>query len=485
MPAWKGYIPDQEANYFELLLGHVAAKGKEAGLERLCGWYRRGYRLREPHRFQQYFNALLYNEAANVRRWALNAIALAGTRKDNLLAVLDAIERDRGDPDILAAGVAALVKLTAPDELLGTLEKIHVPLEGATLLAAAQHTTAFASRLAASRVDPETAGGSELRLATVLVGLNKAPKNIFSIGHDNEAVIGELNLHHDKMVAQYSVWAVCEREDLGVGHLRLDLKDLESRPDNVRGWTFQLIASRPNAAADHREYLLLGSQDPSDKARLGLAAGLRRTYFDGLEELIVDWFAAETNAEVRLAILDHMAAHADRIPGYLDAVKAAYREAGTGSMIRARLEAGALGTEAHRELKKIAYAADGASLFGSLPLEVTHVTNISGKNVNIGIVGGSGKVVVQGDLNLNQTNIAQAKSSLAELRRLLESDGVSSAEGKELLEAAEAKPGKSTIGRLLDWMKKFKEGAEYAVGTSKAFSSIYGTLSDLAEALPD
>jgi hypothetical protein len=278
----KGFISDQEASYIELLLGHVDARGKENGLERLCTHYRRGFRLRNPHPVRQTLNALLYSADASVRRWSLNAIALIGNRHDNLHPILDAIERDRGNEDILGAGIAALVALTQPDDLVQLLGGIGVPLEGPALLAAAQQTDAYTAQLAANRIKVDSASDAELRLAVVLIGLNKAPEHLFDLSHENRAVIGSVNRHHEPSVAQYSVWAICENAGLSLADLGVPLADIEGLPANVRGYVFRLITADAETAEKHRQYLVVGSEDPSEKARLGLAAGLQPVYFDGL-----------------------------------------------------------------------------------------------------------------------------------------------------------------------------------------------------------
>jgi hypothetical protein len=51
------------------------------------------------------------------------------------------------------------------------------------------------------------------------VGLNKAPENLFEPKYENAEIVGVLNNHHDGLVAQYSVWAICENPRLNIDHL--------------------------------------------------------------------------------------------------------------------------------------------------------------------------------------------------------------------------------------------------------------------------
>ena len=477
-PPVKGYISDQEASYIGLLLDHVDPRGKENGLERLCAHYRRGFRLRNPHRVRQSLNGLLYNDDANVRRWALNAIALTGTRSENLQATLDAIGRDRGNEDILGAGIAALVSLTQPDDLIELLSGIGVPLEGATLLAAAQQTDVYTPKLAANRIRVDRASDSELRLAAVLIGLNKAPEHLFEPSHENRAVIGSLNSHHDRSVAQYSVWAICENAALGVSDLGIQLADIESLPDNVRGYVLRLVAADADTAKQYLEYLVCGSEDPSEKARLGLATGLRQVYFDGLEGLTVDWFGDEASEVVKDHLLDHMAAHADNCPAYREAVVTAYTFGGIGSLVRSRLEAAAAKTSVFADLRRIAIRGDTLSLFGEADFGAKNVNQFNAQNINIGTVAGD-NAKIENAIGSIQNNAQGAQEVLGLLAGLLSKSAATGGElsyGTDLVTVAQKEPSKITLEKVVDWMKSIKDGGNYALAAGHEFHEIYDKL---------
>lgn len=484
----RGFIGGPEAAYLLLLLGHVASEGKERGLERLCGHYQRGYRLKDPHPFQQAFTALLYNATPSVRRWALNAIAVAGSRSENLQPVLDAIARDRANDDILAAGIGALIFLTKEEERPAILRKIDVALEGATLLAAAQQAPVYQGELARRRVNIDIASAPELRLASVLVGLDKAPEHLFELGHKNSAVIGRLNGHPDPMVAQYSAWAICEHPALDLSNMASPIEDIESRPERVRAYTYRLLTADPATAQRYREYVELGSSDPSPRARGGLAVGLSKAYFDGLEEITVDWHTSEQDVSVKDAVLDHMVAHSHRSDVYYAKALDEYTEAGIGALKRARMEAAAEGLPIFGEFRKIALRGESLSLFPDAPLfggkSVTN--NFSAQNLNVGMVAGDG-AKVEGGVNTAQVNYAaEVVGQLQALKALLQSaeGGKEIEEGKQLIAAAEATPSKGTIDKVLGWMKQLKEGTGYAVATTEAFGKTLEALGSLAEKLP-
>jgi hypothetical protein len=235
------FIDLRDAAYLELLIGDRDPESRKIGLQRLCKLYRQGLRHRENERLTVHLMGLLFDDAPKVKRWALNALALVGSRK-NVPAITEAIQRNRNDPDILGAGISALCALLSEGEARAELAKADLPIEGSILLAAVQHSGHFQNELRVTRVNIDYAGAPELRLAGILVGLNKAPENLFSLTLPNYEIIGELNRHPDHVVAQYSVWATYEHPKLSLKNLRLPLHDVESQPPNVRKYVYQLAA---------------------------------------------------------------------------------------------------------------------------------------------------------------------------------------------------------------------------------------------------
>ncbi|MCP3460721.1 hypothetical protein [Bradyrhizobium sp. CCGUVB23] len=230
-------------------------------------------------------------------------------------------------------------------------------------MAAVQHSGHFQNELRVARVQIDYADPPELRLAGILVGLDKAPENLFTLNMPNRKVIGELNLHPDPIVAQYSIWATYENPNFNLKDLRLPLHDVEAQPPNIRKYAFQLAVKDVQTAQDNYEFLVQGSEDPDPEPRAGLATGLRGIYFDGLETLIMDWFADEDVDRVKQRLLEHMARNADNCAAYAGPVLRAYEAANPGSLTRARLEAAARHTSLYPAMKRIEYNADGQDLF--------------------------------------------------------------------------------------------------------------------------
>lgn len=363
---YRDSIPQHEEIYLEHLLGDGDPNSREQGLERLCKNLRAGRQLRRTGRFLTLLVGLLHDEAASVRRWALNALALIGT-KAQLAAVRDAVSANREDPDVFAAGVSALAAIVVdPDEAKAFFQKNDMPLEGGILFAAAQQSDNFKAELRRVRVDIDYASASDLRLVGLLIGLGKAPENLFTLDHRNAEVIGALNTHDDRLVAQYSVWATYENPRLGLRDLRIPLKDIEAQRPNVRKYIYRLITAKSSDAKKHYDYLVQGSQDRQTEVREGLASGIRDIRFDAMDELVLRWLEVEENDGVRQALLEHMATNAEALPAYRLPVISHFEHAKPNSLLRARIEAASHRTPLYRDLKMISLEQEQKSLFDGL-----------------------------------------------------------------------------------------------------------------------
>lgn len=356
------FISSEETAYIELLLRDLDANSRKIGLQRLCLLYRQGLTLLNPAPVRVVLTGLLNDESEKVRRWALNALAVLGGAR-----AVDPILRSIGDlrkfPDLLGAAVSALSRLMIPDDFAKALRANDLPLEGSILFAAAQHNQAFMPQLRNARLDIDSAEPIDLRMATILVGLDRAPTRLLSPRHNNATMIGQLNSHDDPMVAQYSVWAIVGNRYLDLRNLKTSLYDIEAQPPNVRGWIYRLIAKNTSAAEKYQDIIQAGSKDSFVNAREGLAEGLRDTSFSGIDEIVVGWYLAEENDTVRQRLLDHMAGKSASYERYEQLVVDAYERAAQRSLARARLEAAARGTELYAKLKSIDLEAEKADLF--------------------------------------------------------------------------------------------------------------------------
>lgn len=481
-----GFIARREADYIQLLLGHPGPRGKEAGLERLCAHYRSGRLLRDSHNICQSLTGLLYDPDENVRRWAFNAIALVGTREQNLDATIDALNRNRGNEDVFAAGVSALVALTDPQSVQAEIKRAGLEVEGPVLLAAAQYGPGFYDRLRDVTVDPDFASATELRLATVLVGLDKAPENLFSPKYANGDVLGSFHTHGDRQVAQYAAWAAYEHPQLGLSNLGFRPTEIRDQVPDVRKYGARLLATDDASVAQHSALIDELTHDPEPKVREGLASGLLRSYSPGFEATTARWYTRETDRASKEALIEHFVANAGRCDLYRDIAIEEYKAAPQGAMLRAKLEARAEGSDIYREFRRLDLQDTSLELFGEERGKVGGTTvnnntfNINAQNV--GVVGATNEVSGGVTQSANQT-FQTATNLVDDLIRLLPEDGKVASEGRAIAEAAKAAPSKGAFEKVLGWMENTKKAASLVVATSKDFSAILDGLQDVLTSL--
>lgn len=480
----RGAIDATEAKFLELQLHSGDATTRKNALQRLCRLHRLGQRLRTPEGTVLLVIGLLYDPDKKVVRWALNAAAFL-VKADRVEAVLNAIDRNRDDPDIVGAGVAALAATNDEDRLRELLEARGLPLQGATLLAAAQKLPKLGANLTANRINIDTAPISELRLASVLVGIEKAPENMFDPNHANSEVIGALNSHPDAIVAQYSIWATMESKQLGLAHVRIPLGDVMAQRDNVRAYIYRLLASDPSAARANLDFIDEAAADPDPDARASLARGLRDTYFDGLEEVVVSWFLDEEDPKTAGYLLDHMAAQASHVPRYGELVEHEYRALAAGSPSRTRLEVAARGTSLNSTLGRIRLASDSADFFQMGVTEVTNNNSFTFNGPATGAFAGTGNAST-GDISaIYRTEAPRiASEELAKLAALIDEDASIDGGVKEDVKAASQGPKKALVEKIANWLKVAKDGGQLAGAAAAAAPAILENLSKVIPHLP-
>jgi hypothetical protein len=257
--------------------GHASRTKKS--LQQICKLYRGGFRVRTDQLagMEQSIIGLIYTQRNNekVRRWALNALARLGREANCMEAVKHVLQDFSHEPQTMAAAIAATYRMSRnPPQILKALS--YDPQMIA--LAALQHVSADRLDLSALPLDVETASPDALKLALVVVGLDRAPVNLLNPRHSNAEMVRALGGHHDNTISQYTVWAITENPTLGVGDLGINIQDIEQQPANVRAWIFQLLAMTPHDAEKHLEYIVLGTNDPDAEAKIGLAAGLKARF---------------------------------------------------------------------------------------------------------------------------------------------------------------------------------------------------------------
>jgi hypothetical protein len=464
-------------------------------LQELCQLYRSGRFVHGADRqltLRNKLNGLVFKPDPKVRRWALNAIAVAGKREHNEDAVTYVLEKHADDPEAVAAAVAALAVIN-PASLKSQGRKRRLDKD-MLVLAALQHGKVEDTQLRKTKIDIERAASEALKLALLLVGMSKAPEYLFHPRHGNAAIVTALGKHHDPIVSQYSVWAITENKDFGVRDLGIDINRLDEYPSNVRAWANRLVGSDQGFAIDHLELLERGSQDPAQEAREGLAIGIKYTCFDGLEEFTVQWLNDEGDQEIRAYIVDHMATNAHKIPTYRKMVELEYTDTATSLAKRSRIEAMCEGTPVYRELRKLSIQEQMGSLgLGGPTVQIGHLeVNVSknaSKDINITGSVQAGTISSGDGANSLGTSNFIAPSKVVAVQRLLDATsdllqdpGVEPSVKKELAaDVAEARtqPSPGRIEKVMKGLAKLETASTSSEKVIDAARNVWKQLSSI------
>ena len=482
----KSRISPEEAQFIEVALQSPSPVTRKQALQRLCQLYRRGGMLIAPNRMKAFVVQALIDEDVKVRRWAFNALAQLGEAADVPL-MMQPWKNNRSEPEVFEAGLTALAHMLPKEELLAVLKQAGVELDPSVLMALGQQTDKFAGELALVRLGVGQATDSELRGATLLIGLKKSPDTLFSGRFPVSDVIGDLNTHGDAIVAQYSFWATVEHPDLGLENIRVKPENFSQLPPNVQGWAYRVLTKDGTIAMQNYDSIVEGSESRFEVVREGVATGLRHIYYDSLDVTVADWFLEERSPAVKDALLEHMAAHVVNSSAYRDEVLRAYKEAASNSVLRSRLEAANHHAEVALEMRKMAFQMDDPQLFASVIGPTMNNTQNFNATVNTGGISNSG-VGNQGTVQFISAGEAQA-AVLPILQQLLQaleapSAPAGSAEGAQLAKEAIAEPTKGRVEHFVGWLKSIKDGGEALSGIGALAMSSYDKIAPYVQHLP-
>jgi hypothetical protein len=413
-----------------------------------------------------------------VRRWALNALARLGHEATCIEAIKHTLELYRDEPQTSAAAIAAIYRLSR--KAAEILKKLSFD-EQMVALAALQHVDAKRLDLSAFPMDVETASPDLLKLALVVVGLDRAPDNMLHPRHENAELVRALGGHDDGVVSQYSVWAITENAKLGLADVGIDIRNIEQQPPNVRGWLFRLIAMSANDDEPYVEYVQLGMQDHVSEVRTGLAVGLRDTYFDGLDALVLDWVTSEHDQDVNEHLIEHMIKHADQNPNYEAMVLEIYEKT---LSLRRRMEVCASGTALFGKFMQISMVGTGDLFRGAIINMTKNTYNVSG-GIQGGAVGIGGNAQNLGavQVHYNPQTIEAIQSELSKAERELELLSVDSDLKRQALRDvrdAKADPAPDKLAKVVSVLDKVQVRIGKAAGTITALGTIGTGIAKLA-----
>jgi hypothetical protein len=454
-------------------------------LQQICKLYRDGFRVppAELIGIEQSIVGLLYTQTRDekVRRWALNALARLGREPTCMEAIKHTLERYPDEPQTSAAAIAAIFRLSR--KAAEILKKLAFD-EQMVALAALQHVDANKLDLSALPVNVETASADLLKLALIVVGLDRAPDNMLHPRHSNPQIVRALGGHNDSIVSQYSVWAITENAGLGLGDLGIDIRNIEQQPSNVRGWLFRLVGMNASADEPYIEYIQLGMEDDVVEARTGLAIGLKDTYFDGLEPLVLDWVTSEPDQDVNEHLIEHMIKNVGQNQNYEAMVLEIYERAPPNSSLRRRMEVCASGTALYGKLMRVSMVGTG-DLFRGATINMNKNTyNISG-GIQGGAVAVGGNAENQGSVQIhyNPQTIEALQSELSKAERELELLSLDPDLKKQALEhvrEAKASPTPEKLRKVVSVLDQVNSGIIKAADTIGALGTLGAAIGKLA-----
>lgn len=391
LPLSQQYLIDpHEAEFikYEIECGNNS-RAKRA-LQLLCRHYRRGGHLHINiiRGTENAVRGALSNGQSDekVRRWGFSALSNFGNSASCWGITLDALEKHRNEPQVVSAAIATLFKLN-PGRALAEISKSSVLTPEFLHISALQVVPRQRLPDMPITIDIEKADCVTLRLALVLVGLNKAPPNLFHPTYNNSELVRALGRYDlDDLVRQYSAWACAENPNLTAKDLGIDLASLDQEPVNIRSYTYRLFAEEATGSSRNTTMIERGRWDEEAEAQLGTALGLRDTYYDGLEEIVLDWVRDERDPDVQIHLVDHICRASDRFEHYQDYACGVFNYE-TDPTVRRRMLMNASGKRLFKAFKKIEIEEEQ----GPLAFPTVHINNsnistlaISGNASNTG-----------------------------------------------------------------------------------------------------
>jgi hypothetical protein len=383
----KKRIPIEQVVFLKFEIEHGDARRKKIALQDISALYRRNFILssEELGSFEAAANGILLheNQDPKVARWCLNALAQFGRLEYCKIYIEVALRKYAGIPEIQAAGIAALCKMYR-----GNVRDI-AALTGMDpifwKLAALQNTPAGKLDLSEISIDIDKADDELLKLALITVGLNRDVQYLFHPKHENGELIKKLCQHNNPIIQQYSIWAILENKNLSILDLGISPDALHKEAPNVQSKALQLIAELEPDPRRRLYYTEEGSCYASAEAREGLAKGVKKNYYDGLEEVTLAWFDQESDLKVREILAEHFSFFSDESFVYYEKSLAIYE---ADPLLHRRLLLGADGKRLFRELKTSGMRDlfENQQIEGDLVQILKNNANPKGKMVTVNVL---------------------------------------------------------------------------------------------------
>jgi hypothetical protein len=238
------------------------------------------------------------------------------------------------------------------------------------------------------------------------------------------------------------------------------------------------MAMSPAHCLAHLDFIEAATKDQSREARLGLAHGIRDTFFDQLMPVVLNWLTGELIAEVRQEILDHVITHADRSPDYVEHAVYAYGRADQTD--RERMKGTAVKTALFPRFRQIDFKAEG-----DLFVTNNNTNNIfTFNNSPVGAVAASGTAINSGQVIYYPPQVVELlKRELAKAGTTIEGMAIPQAEKQEVAAAiadAQADPNSGTLRRVVSGLSKAAGLVTAVAGAEDTLNQIVQGISKLA-----
>lgn len=409
-------ISPGQAAFLKFEIENGDARRRKGALQELSRRYRQGDKLNAEGRnsFEKTINGIVLSDGdRKVVRWCLNALARLGTRQGSSRYVAAAMKQYEEEPEVVAAAVAALSHMY--NGRLEAVPELSVVDPSIRILAAMQTTDVHKLDLSGLTIDIDKADKEVLKLALLVVGLNKDVQNLLHPRHSNGTIVRQLGQHDDRIVRQYSVWSVMENKRLTLADLGIPFDTIGSQPANVQAKLLQLAAERERDLKVRHQIIHDGTFNDLPEARIGLAKGLVHTYYEGLEDLTIRWFDVEEDPGVIALVAEHFARFSDDCGPYFEK---ALEIVEADPKLTERILLGAEGKELYGKIKGLDRMSGMGDLFGA-PSDLTAMfqrsTKIIGKAEPMKVLFLAANPVDEGRLKIDK-EASDLKEQLALVR---------------------------------------------------------------------
>ncbi|MCO7727049.1 HEAT repeat domain-containing protein [Brucella intermedia] len=447
-------------------------------LQDICGHYEAGRKFHDTVEIRPLIHSHLHGADILVRRWSLKALGLIGD-PDDTVRIVDRLKIEQ-DREAQTWGTAALLRNARGRGIKEICAEAKLEKDTSLVLAARLYAPDSWLKSEAEAVTVSLdADDLTLKWAIFLAGYGRAPEDLFSPRHPNEVFLGELNGHPSEDIREYSVWALWERFEYDVRHLKIAKEDVSNHPESVRKWLYRLMLQSPHLNGFSPDVLADLRRDKSPSAREGLARGvvdLKDTIYNAE---LMDWAVEEKDLLVQEVLLCSLATRQTQDWDITSLIKSRFEAAGPGASLRKKILASAASSHLYPELRQIeakdAFAAQGMSVFGGQ--QFTLLPGVGGITMNNGPifnVGGnlSAQNFVVGDMINSAHGAVQkmdaghaADKEVLELVLKFVGSHLPGDNGKEIVAAVEAtakEPSKANKERLLGLMKGLAQGTTLA-----------------------